>query len=181
MHSVGDYDDSSAALPGRDMILKDKIQIDRSPGEVWRFIQSPAALKEWNQKIKAVVPVSWGEPAKGYRFRMRYQVAGFESNFLAELMEYEEPVRLLIYLSGGWLPVRGYIQEEFELTENAGGTLLRHKVELHNFSRNVFSRSLILAGHFVGKFSREKSLRALKEVVETDKHAKLSRNFRSKF
>jgi len=160
------------------MILRDKIQIDRSPGEVWRFIQSPALLKEWNQKIKAVVPISWGEPTGGHRFRMRYKVTGRESNFLAELMEYEEPVKLLIHLSGGWLPVRGYIQEEFELTEYDGGTLLRHKIELHNSGRNVFSRSLIFADHFFGRFSRKKPLKALKEVVETGKPVTFLRNSR---
>jgi len=150
------------------MILKDKIQIDRPPREVWRYLQSPALMKEWNPKIKAVVRVSSGEPAEGYRYRVRYRMSGRESNFLAEFMEYQEPVKLLIHLSGGNLPVKGYIQETYELTENTGGTLLTQRIEVHNSGMHIFSNCLILFIHYsLGIFSRRKHLRTLKELTET--------------
>jgi uncharacterized protein YndB with AHSA1/START domain len=149
------------------MILTDKIQIDRAPEEVWRFIQSPALMKEWNRNIRAVVPVSWGDPADGYQYRVRYNINGRESNFLAEFMEYQKPVKLLIHLTEGNLPVKGYIQEIFELTENTRGTLLRHRTELHNSGRHFFSKCLVVFLHFIGRFSRKKQLRTLKALVET--------------
>ena len=150
------------------MILKDKIQIDRPPVVVWSYLRSPARMKEWDPKIKAVVPVSWGEPAEGYRYRVRFKMNGRESNFLAEFLEYQEPAKLLVHLSGGNLPVKGYIQEIYELTENARGTLLRHRLEVHNSGRHIFSNCLILFIHYsFGIFSRKKHLRALKELVET--------------
>ena len=150
------------------MILKDKIQIDRSPEEVWQYIQSPALMKEWDPKIKAVVPVSWGAPAEGYRYRVRLKMNRREGNFLAEFLEYQEPAKLIVHLSGGNLPVKGYIQEIYELTENTRGTLLRHRLEVQNSGRHIFSNSLILFIHYAFRiFSRGRHLRALKEFVET--------------
>jgi hypothetical protein len=149
------------------MILKDKIQIDRSPEEVWQYIQSPAFLKEWNPRIRAFVPVSWGEPAEGYRYRVRYKMIGRESNFLAEFMEYQKPVKLLIHLSGGNLPVKGYIQEIYELTENTRGTLLKQRIEVHNSGMHIFSGCMTIFIHFFSRFSGKKHLRLLKDFIET--------------
>jgi hypothetical protein len=150
------------------MILKDKVQIDRPPIVVWRYLQSPARMKEWDPKIRAVVPVSWGEPAAGYRYRVRVKINGRESNFLAEFLEFQEPSKLLVHLSEGNLPVKGYIQEIYELTENTRGTLLRYRLEAHNSGRHIFSNCLSLIVHYsFGIFSRGKHLRALKELVET--------------
>jgi hypothetical protein len=149
------------------MILKDKIQIDRPPVVVWSYLRSPARMKEWDPKIKAVVPVSWGEPTEGYRYRVRCKMNGREGNFLAEFLEYQEPAKLLVHLSGGNLPVKGYIQEIYELTENARGTLIRHRLEVHNSGRQIFSNSLILFKHYsFSIFSRKKHLRLLKELAE---------------
>ena len=149
------------------MILKDKIQIDRSPEEVWQYIQSPALMKEWNPRIRAFVPVSWGEPAEGYRYRVRYKMIGRESNFLAEFMEYQRPVKLLIHLSGGNLPVKGYIQEIYELTENTRGTLLKQRIEVYNSGMHIFSGCMTIFIHFFSRFSRKKHLRLLKDFIET--------------
>ena len=148
------------------MILKDKIQIERSPEEVWQYIQSPALMKEWNPRVKAFVPVSWGEPAEGYRYRVRYKMIGRESNFLAEFMEYQQPVRLLIHLSGGNLPVKGYIQEIYELAENTRGTLLKQQIEVYTSGMHIFSGCMTIFIHFFRRFSRKRNLRLLKEFIE---------------
>jgi hypothetical protein len=149
------------------MTLKDKIQINRPPVVVWPHLMSPASMKEWDPKIKAVVPVTPSCPAEGYRYRIRCKINGRESNYLAEFLEYQEPAKLLIHLSGGNLPVKGYVLEIYELTENARGTLLRHRLEVHNSARYILSNSLILFRHYsFSIFSRKKHLRALKELVE---------------
>jgi len=149
------------------MILKDKIHIDRSPEEVWQYIQGPALMKEWNPRIRAFVPVSWGEPAEGYKYRVRYKMIGRESNFLAEFMEYQKPVKLLIHLSGGNLPVKGYIQEIYELAENTRGTLLKQRIEVYNSGTNIFSGCTKVFIHFFSRFSRKRNLRLLKDFIET--------------
>ena len=150
------------------MVLKDKIQIDRPPVLVWRHLRSPAQIKEWDPKIKAVVPVSWGEPTEGYRYRARIKINGREGNFLAEFLEYQAPVKLLVHLTGGDRPVKGYIQEIYELTENTKGTLLRYRLEVFNSCGHIFSNLLTLFMHYTfGLFSRGKHLRALKALSET--------------
>src|SRR5574340_785291 len=148
------------------MILKDKIQIDRSPEKVWQYIQSPALMQKWNPAIRAFVPVSWGEPSEGYRYRVRYKMIGRESNFLAEFMEYQKPLKLLIHLSGGNLPVKGYVQEVYELDENARGTLLKQRMEIYNSGMNIFSVCVRVFIHFFSRFSRKKHLRLLKDFIE---------------
>ena len=148
------------------MILKDKIQIDRPPEKVWQYIQSPALMQKWNPRIRAFVPVSWGEPSEGYRFRVRYKMIGRESNFLAEYMEFQKPVKLLIHLSGGNLPVKGYIQEIYELAENTRGTLLKQRIEVYNSGINIFSGFTKILIHFFSRLSRKKHLRLLKDFTE---------------
>ena len=149
------------------MILKDKIQIDRPPAVVWSYLRGPMQMKAWDAKIKAVVSVSTGEPAEGYRYRVRCKIKGREGNFLAEFLEYQEPAKLLVHLSGGSLPVKGYILEIYELTENTRGTLLRHRLEVHNSGRQILSNFWFLFKHYsFGIFSRKKHLNVLKEFVE---------------
>jgi len=149
------------------LVLKDKVQIGRSAEEVWRFLQSPALMKDWNPKIKAVVPVSSGEPSEGCRYRIRYAVNGKESNFLAEIMEYREPSRLLIHLTGGNLPRKGYIQEIYELAPNAQGTLLMQRTEIYVSGRHIFSGYLAAFIHFIGKLSKKRYLMNLKKLAES--------------
>jgi len=150
------------------MILNDRIQINRPPAQVWHYLQSPGRMKEWNSKIRAIVPVSWGEPTEGYRYRVRYRTTGGENNFLAEFLEYQNEAKLIIHLSGGDLPLKGYIQEAYELTEHKKGTLLRRRIEMHNSAVSIFSRCLIILRHYVfGIFSRDKNLRSLKELIES--------------
>ncbi|MFZ2198266.1 MAG: SRPBCC family protein [Thermodesulfovibrionales bacterium] len=149
------------------MILKDKILIDRPPEEVWQYIESPALMQKWNPRIRAFVPVSWGEPSEGYRYRVRYKMISKESNFLAEYMEYQKPVKLLIHLSGGNLPAKGYIQEIYELAENTRGTLLKQRIEIYNSGMHLFSGCGTIFIHFFSRFSRKKHLRLLKDFIET--------------
>ena len=146
--------------------FKDKIQIARSPEEIWRFLQSPAVMKDWNPKIRAVVPVSLGEPSEGCIYRLRYEMIGKESNFLAELMEYKEPSRLLIHLTGGCLPRRGYMQHIYELTANAEGTSLQQQIDIYTSPADIFSGYLAASGHCISRLSKKRYLMNLKRLAE---------------
>ena len=148
------------------LVLKDKVQIGRSAEEVWCFLRSPVLMKDWNPKIKAVVPVSPGEPSEGCRYRIRYEMNGKESNFLAEIMEYRQPSRLLIHLTGGSLPRKGYIQEIFELTANSSGTLLMQRTEIYTSGRHIFPGYLAAFIHYIGKISKKRYLMTLKKLAE---------------
>ena len=149
------------------LVLNDKVQVGRSAEEVWCFLQSPALMKDWNPKIKAVVPVSPGEPSEGCRYRIRYDLNGKESNFLAEIMEYEEPSRLLIHLTGGNLPYKGYIQEIYELTPNTQGTLVKQQIGIYTSSMRLFSGCRAAFTHYFGKLSKKRYLMTLKQLAES--------------
>lgn len=148
------------------MVLTDTIRIDRPPAEVWRCIQDPSLMKAWNRNIRAVVNISPGKPAAGYRFRVRYCILGREGNFLAEFMEYEEPGRLLMHLTGGNLPVKGYVQEHYALSEIAGGTLLRQRLYVNKSGMNMFTICLVFCSHYLGRLAGRSVLKGLKEFVE---------------
>jgi uncharacterized protein YndB with AHSA1/START domain len=154
------------------MILKGSILITRSPGELWLYIQDPRLRMKWDPRILAVVSVSGGEPSAGSRFRIRFKFTGFESNFQAEIMERDEPERLVFHLSGGSLPFRGYIQEIFELREHNKGTLVKYSIEIQNPGINIFLKSRILTNRLFHSFSR-RELRQLKDFAETNGNLKL--------
>lgn len=150
------------------MVIKDTVLVARSPVEVWPFIQSPRARKEWDPKIRAYVPVTGREPSSGLQYRIRFKINGLlESNFLTEIMEYHEPEKILFHFSGGRLPVRGYIQEIYELTESNSGTLVKYRLELRNSGINCFSKFRILMAHLFRTSSR-RDLRRLKEFLEKE-------------
>ena len=149
------------------MVLCDRISINGSPEEVWRLIEDPILMKAWNSKIRQIVPVSWGtRRSAGFRYRLRYELYNRESNFLAEIMEYQEPVKLVIHLTGGNLPVRGYAQEIYELSENEKGTLLRQSIEIHNSGMPLFAGTWLRGVHLFGKIAGKRHLRRLKALVE---------------
>ncbi len=148
------------------MLLRDKVQINSNPEVVWGYIASPDRLKSWNTKVKAIVPISREEWTEGFRYRVRYELYGREGNFLAEILEYKKPEKLIIHLTGGNMPVRGYVQEVYELSEHKDGTLLKLSFGIYNAGINIFSRSFIVISHLFGIKAGKKYLRKLKELVE---------------
>lgn len=148
------------------MILRNKIEIKRPSAEVWRYIAETSMMKSWNQKVKVVVPVSQGPMCEGFRYRVKLEMNGRESNFLAEILEYNEPRRLVIYFTGGNMHVRGYVQEIYELFDTANGTLMKQTVDMHGTGVNIFMRSLAVFLHVLGISDRRKSLKRLRDVVE---------------
>jgi hypothetical protein len=147
------------------MVLKDTVLIPRSPGDVWPFIRSQWARKEWDPKILALVPVSGGGPSAGFQCRIRFKSSSLEGNFLTEIMEFHEPERILFHLSGGRLPVRGFVQEIYELKEFNGGTLVSYRLDLRNSGICFFSKSRALIAHLL-RPSSERDLRRLKDLIE---------------
>ncbi|MDA8431547.1 MAG: SRPBCC family protein [Nitrospiraceae bacterium] len=148
------------------MVLRRKIELSCPPGAVWPFISDPRRIVLWNERMKTIVPVSPGPWAANSRFRMRYGIGEASSNFLCEILEYEEPVRMVIHLKGGDLPAHGYLQEIFELGEAQGRTLLKHEVGIYGGGRNLLSAALLFLSHHLPRSRGKKCLRRLKELAE---------------
>ena len=85
-------------------ILKDAVQIKSPPEKVWTFIEDPERMKAWNPKVQSISPISWGERAIGYRYRITYAMTNKASEFLAEITEWRKPEKLVIHLTEGNLP-----------------------------------------------------------------------------
>ena len=150
----------------REVILKDSIRINAPPEKVWHYLENPGLLKRWNPKIKEIVPISWGQPARGHRYRITYVMGGKEREFSAEIEEYQSPVNLVIRLTGGSLPPTGYAQELYELSREHGETLLTQTIRVHNSGINVLVRLLMAVLQRFGKPTGKKYLVLLKELVE---------------
>ena len=110
------------------MILKNQIHISVPPKKLWGLISDPMRTLSWNPKIKTVIPITISEPRAGAQYRIRYHLIRGQGNYSAELMEFEEPVRCVLHLKGGNLPMKGYIQEIYEIAEMENGCLLTQTI-----------------------------------------------------
>ena len=148
------------------MILQDTVQIKSPPEKVWIFIEEPERMKVWNPKIQRISSISWGERTVGYRYRITYAMRKKTSEFLAEIVEYRKPERLVIRLTEGNLSSGSYTDEIYRLSRTAEGTLLEQRIEVHNSGINFFFRLLIAFISRFGKPTGQKYLENLKELVE---------------
>jgi len=121
------------------VILQDTVQIKSPPEKVWIFIEDPERMKVWNPKIQRISSISWGERAVGYRYRITYAMRKKTSEFLAEIVEYRKPERLVIRLTEGNLSSGSYTDEIYRLSRTAEGTLLEQRIEVYNSGINFFS------------------------------------------
>ncbi len=147
-----------------EMILRDRINIDCTTDAVWHLIEDPVLMKTWNLRVREVVPVTLERRKEGCRYRIRYQLSTLESNFEAEIMEYHEPQRFVLHLSGGCLPKGSYIQESYDLS-GGGSTSLLQTVELYGRGIGIMSKALFLLSHLL-RPSRKGHLLRLKRVAE---------------
>jgi carbon monoxide dehydrogenase subunit G len=149
------------------MILRNRASIDRTPEEVWHFIEDPLLMRSWNLTIREIVPASLGERGEGFRYRVRYTLGRRKINFETKIMEHRKPFRFVLHLSGGDFGKRGYIQEIYELSENRGGTLLKRNIEVYESGLNIFRRLLVIFLHRFARPAGKKYLMHLKKLAET--------------
>jgi len=148
------------------MILTDSVRINAQPERVWQYLEDPERMKLWNPKIKEVVPISWGQRSRGFRYRITYVMGGRERESSAEIEEYLPCARLVIRHTGASLPLNAYAQEMYELSPTGGGTLLTQTIRVHNLRVNFFLRLLVFFVQRFGKPTGKKYLVQLKELAE---------------
>jgi len=149
------------------MKIKSKIQLPFLQDTLWALIADPAAMKAWNPRIKEVVPVTLGKPKANSRYRVRYRLGNRESNYFAEIMEYDEFSRFVLHLEGGTLPGKGFIQEIFELIPNNKGVLLLHQILIERGRLGIRTRLMLRLSNWVGRTSGKKSLSRLMGLAES--------------
>jgi len=149
------------------MILHRKTKISAAVEKVWPLVSNPLLMLRWNHGIKTVIPVTLGEPKAGSQYRIRYDLLRGESNYSAELMEFEKQAKCVLHLKGGNLPRKGYIQEIYEIHETTDGCFVSQTI-LIDQAGMLFPRSLVIRlRHFLGKASARRSLNKLKGLAES--------------
>lgn len=95
------------------MELVNSIFISRPAATVWAFLENPGNMPLWNPKVKRVSPSSFSHPQQGYRYAITYQMreTARASEFQAEFVHYEPPLKLVIRLAGGLSPRDSVISE----------------------------------------------------------------------
>ncbi len=143
------------------MKIRNKIQLAFSQDKIWDLIADPAQMKAWNPRIREVVPITLGRPKANSRYRIRYKLGNRESNYFAEIMEYEEASRFVLHLEGGALQKKGYIQETFELAPNNKGVLLSQQILIERGGLSIPERLMLRLRNRVGRYSGKKYLSQL--------------------
>jgi uncharacterized protein YndB with AHSA1/START domain len=148
------------------VVLRDRVEIKNTPEAVWSFISDPGLLRKWNGGIRAIVPVSAGVWTAGSRWRVRYEFHGRENNYLAEALEFEKPARLVIHLTGGDMPVNGYMQEIYELSPSEKGTALKCSIELSGSGIYFLAGWVRFLAYHIFRPRSKRYLLKLKELAE---------------
>jgi hypothetical protein len=129
------------------------------------LITDPSVMKSWNPRIKEVVPITLGKPKANAQYRIRYALNSSESNYLAEIMEYEEYSRLVLHLEGGNLPRKGYIQEIYELIPNSTGTLFVQQIMIIRGGLSLPAGLILRIRNLIGRSSGKKYLTRLRGMA----------------
>ena len=152
------------------MILHKKTIISAPVDKVWPLVSDPLLMLRWNHGIKTVIPITLGEPKAGSQYRIRYDLLRGESNYAAELMEFEKQTKCVLHLEGGNLPRKGYIQEIYEIHKTTDGCFVGQTI-LIDQAGMLFPRSLVIRlRHFIGKASARRSLNKLKGLAESSEY-----------
>ena len=149
------------------MILKNQIQIFVPPEKLWTIVSNPARALAWNPKIKNVIPVTLGEPAAGSQYRIRYHLIRGDGNYSAELMEFEAPTRCVLHLKGGNLPMKGYLQEIYEIAEKEGGCILTQTILIDQAGVRLPGALKVRLSNLFGAGASRRYLQKLKGLAES--------------
>ncbi|MDE3120022.1 MAG: SRPBCC family protein [Nitrospirota bacterium] len=148
------------------MNLRDQVDIGCSPEKIWLVLEDPNNLPAWNPNVQRVGPITWGTPAKGFRYRATYVLRGKANEMDAEIEEFQPPVRLAVRLSGGRMPKGAFAREVYDLTPIPGGTRLVQTIELDRSGIPLVFRALMWFIQRFGKPTGKTFLATFKELVE---------------
>lgn len=76
------------------------VEVDASPERVWEVVSNPANLPHWDRHIVRVVGVPPSGLAEGVRYVTEMRFVGVRSKVRARVLEWEEPKRSTIRLTG---------------------------------------------------------------------------------
>jgi uncharacterized protein YndB with AHSA1/START domain len=147
------------------MIIRDSVQINRAPDKVWKFIENPELMKQWNPKVQWVTAGDQ-QRGQGFVYGITYVMSGKAQEFRGEYVAYDPPRSLVIRLTSTAMPQDSFVEERYTLTANGDSTLLEQRIEIRNSGINIFWRLLAAFIMRFGKPVGKRYLETLKELVE---------------
>ena len=149
------------------MTILESVRINCPPDRVWRFVEDPGLMKQWNPKVQWVT--GGGEKrGQGFVYGITYVMSGKAQEFRGEYVTYEPPRLLVIRLTNEMMPQGVFAEERYTLTDNGSSTLLEQRIEFPNSGVNIFWRLLIAFITRFGKPVGKRYLETLKELVEAE-------------
>jgi uncharacterized protein YndB with AHSA1/START domain len=97
--------------------LRESIDIDRSPEEVWNYVSDPSHMPEWQASAVSAEPLDAGPIGVGSRLRVTRHVGRREIPMTMEYTEYDPPHAWGLQGIDG--PIRGHVHGE--ITPLEGG------------------------------------------------------------
>jgi len=145
--------------------MREEIDIAASVEIVWPLVSDPVRMAAWQPKVGSVTPITAGEPRIGARYRIIFRMNGREQPFTSTIEEFHPPVRIVL-LHIGQKDRR--VRETFDLAPNsAGGTNLRHEVDLSNSGIPWYWKPVIAFITRFGQSQGDGPLENLKRQVES--------------
>jgi uncharacterized protein YndB with AHSA1/START domain len=147
-------------------MIKDSIDIDRSPRTVWAFLTDPTRLPAWNPKVLAVATLSSGSIDRGHRYQVTYRMSGKDNVVTNEVEIYQPYERFELRARSGMAP-SGHVREVYTLQPTSTGTRLVQGIDSSESGIPWWWRFVMAVLHRLGRPMGKRYLVQFKELVES--------------
>ena len=148
------------------MKLRDVIDIDAPPEEIWPFLADPPRMVAWHEKLLSVKRSAEGLVRLGDRFDATYTMSGRQRQTSVEVIRCQPPVALTLrhrLVEAG--PER-FVDESYDLIPQGNATRLEQIVDFGHAGLPLWARALMWFISRFGAPAEESLLMPLKRTVE---------------
>jgi uncharacterized protein YndB with AHSA1/START domain len=149
------------------MKLREVIEIEAPPEDVWPLIADPQRMAAWHEKLLSVKRSAGGPVRLGDRFDATYTMSGRQRPTSVEVIRCQPPVALTLrhrLVEAG--PER-FVDESYDLIPRGNATRLEQTVDFGHAGLPLWARALMW---FISRFGapvEESLLMPLKRTVES--------------
>ena len=150
------------------MLIKDQIDIDAPPDQVWPFLIDPVLQAAWNPKIISIDRPHDGPVRPGDTYVMHARLSDKQSTSRVEVVDVITPQKL-VYQHHMTEAGSGFVvTETYTLSEKGRGTRVRHTIDLSQTPIPLLLRPVIWLVMKFGKPVGEPQLGGLKQMIESE-------------
>ena len=146
--------------------FKQYVSVSATAADVWCFIEDPDMVKLWNPKLTETTLGEGDRFVQGSHFSATYSMRGKSRQVEVEVIECNEPHRMVLSYSGGCLPEGGKAVETITLTKKDDHTVVERHVAMTDVGIPWWARISIRLLSWFGRPVCETNLETLKQLVE---------------